>query len=243
MKKEVGQGRDRGTNRQDRTNRSEGRLYGAAVVLVGAFISVALVARQGLSSSIDVSVTRALQAVAVGPYGLVLARVSDVGFSPLSQVTYAAALAGLWLAGRPRSGVLVVAATALGSASVSVLKHLVGRPRPSSMLVHVAVRLHDDGFPSGHVVHYMVMFGLIIYVVVAQRFLPSPARTALVVALGGLIVLVGPSRVYLGEHWPTDVLGGYLLGGVVLLMAIAIERRWNEDSSRTSSTSTLKRRR
>ncbi len=212
------------------------------MVLVGAFVPVALAARHGVPP-VDVSITRALQAIVVQPFGAVLTRVSDFGFSPLSQLTYATSLAGLWLAGRPRSGILVVAAAALGSAAVALLKNVIDRPRPSSTLVHVAARLHDDGFPSGHVVHYVVMFGLVIYIVEAQRLLPPPVRAAFVVLLGGLIILVGPSRVYLGEHWPSDALGGYLLGGAVLLTAIAVERRLNEGASSSFSRLTLRKHR
>lgn len=217
--------------------------YTAFGALLLSFVLLAIVVGHNVLA-IDLSLTRAIQSIQAPLYAWTLIHASDLGFFPLSQITYVAALAGLWLAGRPRSGVLVVVATALVSLCATIVKELVRRPRPSTSLVHVATRLHDASFPSGHVVHYVVMFGFVVYLVVSRRLYLAPGwRAGATVVLVALIVLVGPSRVYLGQHWPTDTLGGYLLGGAVLLVSIAIERRWNSGSPRSLPSMLARKRR
>jgi undecaprenyl-diphosphatase len=91
--------------------------------------------------------------------------------------------------------------------------------------VHVAAYLHDYSFPSGHVIFYTTLFGLTFWVVwIAWK--NSLLRNAVLVALAMLITVVGFSRVYLGEHWPSDVIGAYCLaslwvvGTIELLLAL-----------------------
>jgi undecaprenyl-diphosphatase len=109
------------------------------------------------------------------------------------------------------------------SAVGTTIKLLVHRPRPDAELVHVARPLTGYSFPSGHVVFYTGFFGFLMYLILTL-FPPSPWRAALLAVLGALILLVGPSRVVLGGHWPSDVGGGYLLGGLWLLVSIGLYR-------------------
>lgn len=83
-------------------------------------------------------------------------------------------------------------------------------------------------FPSGHSLGTVVMFGFVIYL--AMRLpIGTLARFATIAASAILMIAVGPSRLILGLHWPTDVVGAYLLGTAVLVGFIvtyeAFERR------------------
>ncbi len=101
----------------------------------------------------------------------------------------------------------------------TVLKDLVHRARPTTNLVSVFTNLKDWGFPSGHVLSYTVCFGFLVFLV--YSLLPhSRRRTVLLIFLILLIILVSFSRVYLGEHWPSDTLGAYLIGSVWLWVSI-----------------------
>ena len=121
-------------------------------------------------------------------------------------------------------GALLVVSAGLSTLLVSVIKTLVGRPRPSSDLVHVWIVENSNGFPSGHAFYAMVVFGLMAYF--AFTYIRKPGlRTLIFVSLVVLVVLRGASRVYLGVHWPSDVLGGYLYGAVFLGIFIWIDRK------------------
>jgi membrane-associated phospholipid phosphatase len=112
-------------------------------------------------------------------------------------------------------GVVTVLALLVEATIDGTIKILVRRPRPEAPGLHIYHPHGDFTFPSGHVFSYVMVFGIVAYLVV--QALRSPAlRAALLVVLISLIVLVGPVRLYLGEHWLIDVVAGYLLGGLGL---------------------------
>jgi undecaprenyl-diphosphatase len=103
------------------------------------------------------------------------------------------------------------------------LKLAVNRPRPSADLVHVLSEGRDGSFPSGHAFFAIVILGLLAYLIFTNSKNQTLGTVVLVVLIV-LILLIGTSRVYLGVHWSSDVLGGYLTGGVFLAMLIWFHR-------------------
>jgi undecaprenyl-diphosphatase len=108
---------------------------------------------------------------------------------------------------------------------------LVGRPRPSSPLIHVYMPEPWPTFPSGHAVHAVVFYGFILYLTLSKpvsqwryRWLLIPLQLYAVLN----ILLVAYSRVYEGSHWITDALGGYLMGALFLALLILLYR-WTLD--------------
>ena len=99
------------------------------------------------------------------------------------------------------------------------LKEIVGRARPDLLIAGSAPSTMS--FPSGHSLFAMVFGGLLI-VLVGELVQSTPVRRGLQVGLALLILAVGASRVYLGVHWPSDVIGGYLFGGMALLGLIFV---------------------
>jgi len=194
----------------------------AILALIG-FVVLAAVVHAHAVLPIDVAVTRAVQAVPLPFYQWVLIHVSDLGFGLAGPLAYVVIFVLLVAIGRRRDAVLAVASVLLASGLGGAIKIAIGRPRPSAAYVHVMRFLGDKSFPSGHVIHYTVLFGFAFYVL-RQARPRSLWRDAVLVALALLVALVGPSRVYRGEHWPTDVLGGYLLAGLWLAGAILLSR-------------------
>ena len=94
-----------------------------------------------------------------------------------------------------------------------IVKRLIKRPRPTNELVTVTRVINEPSFPSGHVMHYMNWFGLLIYFL-TTNWRSGRLRNTLIAISASLILLVGPSRVYLGAHWPSDVMAGYIYGGL-----------------------------
>jgi len=126
-----------------------------------------------------------------------------------------------WRLGK-REAIMMIAA-GLGSLLDSVLKIMVERPRPTPDLVQVWVVEQSSSFPSGHAFYAMIFLGLAVYFAFTYMH-RSGLRTLLMVSLIILILLIGASRVYLGAHWPSDVLGGYLSGVVFLGIFIWLDR-------------------
>jgi membrane-associated phospholipid phosphatase len=117
----------------------------------------------------------------------------------------------------------------LGLSTVSfilnnVLKLLVHRPRPSASLVEIIQQAQGQSFPSGHVMSYVAFWGLLFSftVIVFKRDRWWRYPILLISAL--FVILVGPSRIYLGDHWATDVLGAYLIGGLLLGLSLWLYR-------------------
>ncbi len=119
---------------------------------------------------------------------------------------------------------LFLSAALLGPAVNLALKELAARPRPDAALA--LVEETGYAFPSGHAVFAAVFFGALIILLGRWRYLDG--RLALrLTAQGALLLLllgVGASRVWLGVHWPSDVIGGFLFGALCLAALVAIRR-------------------
>ncbi|MCX6808302.1 MAG: phosphatase PAP2 family protein [Candidatus Berkelbacteria bacterium] len=102
----------------------------------------------------------------------------------------------------------------------SLVKIVVNRPRPTADLVKILAIETDKSFPSGHVNFYTVFFGFLIITLFFTPKIPKAIRYFVQVASIILIISISFSRVYLGVHWVTDTLGGYLLGGIILCFFI-----------------------
>jgi undecaprenyl-diphosphatase len=116
---------------------------------------------------------------------------------------------------------LVIAATAGGIIVGSIMKHLFSRPRPS-IVPHLAGVL-TASFPSGH-----SMYSAVVYLTLAAilaRVVPDwHVKFYFIFVALVMIVLVGVSRVYLGVHYPTDVMAGWLAGLVWALICWLVAR-------------------
>jgi membrane-associated phospholipid phosphatase len=118
--------------------------------------------------------------------------------------------------GRRAEAALVAGAAAGALILWPLLKNLIERARPAD--AHL-VQVSSWAYPSGHSLMSIVVFGVL--AVLAHRRVRSRARrVSIVVATAVLVVAVGVSRVYLGVHWPTDVLAGWLVGAVWLAICL-----------------------
>lgn len=98
----------------------------------------------------------------------------------------------------------------------SVLKLLLRRPRPESDYVHTML-LKTFSFPSGHAAGSVVSYGALAFVFAGVGNVWAAGLSA---AVALLCVLIGISRVYLGAHYPSDVVGGWLVGGIGLVIIV-----------------------
>jgi len=172
---------------------------------------------------LDVELTRDLQAIQNPWLEAFLRAVAWIGFPPQSNIIFGTMILAIFLV-RLRLEAVMTLFAAAGSAGLwFMLAPLVDRPRPSPEMVRVALELPTGGFPSGHVLNLTAIFGFLIYLTIV--LLSDVRWRALLVALLAVpITTVGVARVYDGAHWPSDVLGGYLIGGIWLGLTIQIYR-------------------
>ena len=104
---------------------------------------------------------------------------------------------------------LVVAA--MSAAIYTITAMLIQRPRPSGNLVHVIRHTGSSSYPSGHVAFFSWLLILLILCLAVGR-LPKVTVAAAWVIAALVLLAVCIGRIYLGEHWPSDILGGLALG-------------------------------
>ena len=164
----------------------------------------------------DVTLLEWLHARAT-PTGYAIAKGLSFLGSPW-MLTVGALAVGLLLAARRQWIVLGgwVAALAGGGILEAVLKSVIRRPRPP-----YAAAFLNWSFPSGHAMVALVGYGMLAYVLVTLAIRWRAWRIAVVLGAAALIVAIGLSRLYLGVHYFSDVIGGYAAGAVWLSATIS----------------------
>lgn len=204
-----------------RRNRPCRVLPGAALAAAAAFavLTALVVARWEPLMSCDGRIARALHSYAVTHPGVThLMRVlSDWFWDPWTmRALAAAACLWLWRRGEGRCALRIVVVVLAASALQQGLKALVGRDRP--VWPDPIVSADYSAYPSGHAMTATVVCGLLLWLVprgAPRRFAWTAAALAALSVLG-----VGFTRIYLGVHWFSDVLAGWLLGAVLVSLAV-----------------------
>ncbi|WP_155059192.1 phosphatase PAP2 family protein [Streptomyces blattellae] len=132
----------------------------------------------------------------------------------------------LWLMWRLRdwwTALWLAATVALGTLVQQSLKAAVGRARP--VWPDPVDSAHYAAFPSGHAMTATVVCGLLLWLLIHYGAGRTVWRTAVAVAVIS-VAGVGLTRVWLGVHWASDVVGGWLLGATLVALAVLVHRRW-----------------
>jgi len=191
----------------------------ALIIVAGAFAVLTLLVKTMPSFTIDLQITRAIQTVHFPLFAWLMSLISWPGFSPQSVIIAGLIILLIYAFGLHWETIMLLAAAVFSTLINVLVKDLIQRPRPTSALVNVFATLTSYSFPSGHVMFYLCFYGFIAFLVFSL-LKPSIKRTLILVFIGILVILVGPSRIYLGEHWASDVLGSYLLGSLTLVAII-----------------------
>ena len=160
----------------------------------------------------DMAITKILQKRKNPLVRSCMVGISEIGFPKLS-IPLSISFAAIFWALRFRLEAFFILLTSSSHLLNALVKRLIKRPRPTNELVTVARVINEPSFPSGHVMHYINFFGLLSYLL-ATNWRSGRLRNILIAICIALIAFVGPSRVYLGAHWPSDVMAGYLYGGL-----------------------------
>jgi undecaprenyl-diphosphatase len=198
-------------------------LFLAAVAALWTFLGVTGEVREGETSPIDTAGLLLFRVAgrpeqAVGPRW-VQETARDItalgGFTVLTLLTVVAIAVLVINRKRLQAGIFAVTVMAAQAMS-EIVKAWVDRPRPPPMLHHDLV--YSSSFPSGH-----AMMSPVVYLTLAAFVSATDNRRAVKVMMFGLavalVIAIGVSRVYLGVHWPSDVLAGWSLGSAVAVIA------------------------
>lgn len=145
----------------------------------------------------------------------------------------------LWLLGKKAYASLLVAAVAGASVITPVLKTIFDRPRPQVFEWRAHYAEASAAYPSGHATLSMVTLVTVAFII--HRLSSHRWTSAVAGALAGLLILlIGASRLYLGLHFPSDVVAGYVVGfawAVMCALTIAALRGWGSLRERPGSRS------
>lgn len=207
-------------------------LVALAVVLVGIPFGLLLqqVTTDGPLTALDESAARWTNRRVQGEDGVIGAMhvLSFLGKPIFLAVVVG--IPGLWLLhrGAHRLVVFLVVTTVGGGIVDTLVKVAVGRPRPE--VEEPIVEAFGRSFPSGHSMSSLVTYGALL-VVFAPLLSPRGRRVALAAAVV-LVLAIGASRLVLGVHFLSDVLGGYVLGAAWLAGSVAAFETWRADRGR-----------
>ncbi|MEV8512232.1 phosphatase PAP2 family protein [Dactylosporangium sp. NPDC051484] len=216
----------------DRSHRAAALVPGLAALAL-AVLSVLVAARASVLLSADAAVSAAARRFTAGHgwWHSAMAAVTHSADPVALYCVLVAVLAACLLGRRWWPALFVASVAASGTGARLVLLHLIARPRPEHRLIGAS----GFSFPSGHTTSSALAAGVVIVLGLAV-LRPRWARRALVAVALAWAVLVGVSRVALVAHWPTDVLGGWLLATTVITaLAFALHRKVDPHASADSA--------
>ena len=192
----------------------------ALLAVMAAFITYQVGVVYGTEPlPLDLAVQKAffsLRSQMLNPIVILITHLSDT----VTIIAFCAIL--LVLPNRKQYGIPLSLAALGGLAFYKPMKHIFLRARPDATL-HL-VQQGGYSFPSGHSVTSVIFYGLMLYLL--NRHCKNEKVKKILSAVCGILALtIGPSRIYVGVHWPTDVLAGWCIGGAVLLTASCILER------------------
>ncbi|WP_156313557.1 phosphatase PAP2 family protein [Erythrobacter sp. SG61-1L] len=204
-------------------------IFAGVAVLLSTFAGLAHEVTEDEPLGFDRAIITALRsppdyAVPVGPHWFNTAMVDLTALGGVTVLTLAVILstALLLLHRRWRMAGLLVCATVSGALAGTALKHLFARPRPD--VVNHLVEVNSLSFPSGHAMNSAIVF-LTLGAIVSRNYRERSTRMFILICAVGMTLIIGFSRIYLGVHWPSDVLAGWSIGGAwALLMGLVASR-------------------
>lgn len=119
------------------------------------------------------------------------------------------------------AGLMATLNIATGSPLYEVLKQIFRRPRPS---IHRLIEIGGYSFPSGHSMNSMIFYGFLVYLIL--EYMKSRLKYPLAAVICLMIPLIGISRIYLGVHYASDVLAGFIFGFIWLIFFINFAERF-----------------
>lgn len=192
--------------------------------LIG-FTIMAVLIRRDLILTFDSMVISFIQGLETPALTVVMKFFTNIGSTISIIVISLLALFFLYKVFDYRSELLLFTIVIAGTPIInSILKEFFHRTRPD---LHRLIEIGGYSFPSGHAMNAMAVYGIISFLL--WRHLPTRmGRTILIIISSVFILMIGISRIYLGVHYPSDIIGGYFASGFWLTVAIWFFQRYKE---------------
>jgi membrane-associated phospholipid phosphatase len=165
----------------------------------------------------DLKIAQMIQSISIPGFYTLMIVLSALGSGWLPFALVGAVGLGLIVARFRIEGLVLMCGLAMSATFNQMLKVASARPRPTSELVNIVSVVQHNSFPSGHTVFFVVFFGFLLFLTYVLR-VPKLPRRILLFIFSAFILLIGVSRIYLGAHWFSDILGGYLIGSLWLML-------------------------
>ena len=204
-----------------------------AAVGLGIFAAIAEGVEEGVTQKFDEAVLHWFQTSRTTFLDDAMLEITALGAGLVLVMIVLIASVFLWQTQHKWSAYLLLLATLGGKLLNTLLKAAYARPRPS--IVESLTETHSTSFPSGHAMSSMVVYGSVAYLV--GRLEPSKRlkyTTWLIAAI--VIAAIGVSRMYLGVHYPSDVIGGFIAGLAWIGFLVATMRALQFFSERRPET-------
>ena len=203
------------------------------VSLIGFSCIAILMNRQKLSQ-FDQGLISSIQGFESPALTLVMKFFTLIGSFPSVFVIAIFASLFLYYVLKHRMELILFGSVVIGTPIINqILKQFFHRARPD---LHRLIEIGGYSFPSGHAMNAFTVYGIITFLL--WRHIPSHlGRTILILISSGFIFMIGTSRIYLGVHYPSDIIGGYFASGFWLSLAIWFFQRYKEKRSKRKSVS------
>ena len=180
-----------------------------AVITTVVFGAIAHKVHEGDTQAFDVAVLQWFFHHRNATLDNVMLEITALGSATVVNVVMLITIALLWQTGHRKSLTVLVIGAIGGAILNAILKAFFNRPRP--LIVTWVTQVHSTSFPSGHAMESLIVYGAIAYVI--ARLQPA-SRTRYAIWGGAALIIaaIGTSRMYLGVHYPSDVIAGYCAG-------------------------------
>lgn len=201
------------------------------------FIALSIIVAIYPTLPIDIKLSREVQEHQNPTVDGFMYLISTPGYMPES-VIMVAVTGLLFFLFKYKKAALFILLTSVAGLISTIVKALVNRPRPSKDFVRIVFETTQQSFPSGHMLFYVVFFGFLLLLMYQLENIPKVIKYIVGVISVFFIFAIPFSRIYLGAHWFTDVLGGFLLGllSLYLLSWLYLRKRANKEEAPVAET-------